>query len=268
MNRICLAFSVLILISTSFFGQTERPKPNELDVKDAKNLAVSFFHRYQQTQDITPLIKEFFVADFGKRLVFCRTTRECEGFARDMWKGPEQPLPFTPTENDYVREYAAQTNYLYLGSSAGANFATDFTSRSSASQHGADPLSAELKALLKDRPEILKYDFFANPDEPYTEPATIAEFRKRQGEFEQLVAAYRIVESRSRAFLSKDARKELSGKDLRVSFADNDQGQFFKYPTHTQMLEVWPETKDILLIMDLIREGGKLKIVAVYMPID
>ena len=240
------------------------------DEKDAIALALSFFDRYQQTQDITPLIKEFFVTDFGKRLIFCRTTSECGGFGRVFWQPPEHPLPFTPAENDYVREYAAFINYFYLSYQAGANLAATARPKSSEPQaDGDNTVSVELRALLEDNPRFLRYDLFAHVGEPLPKAASIAQYRQNQKNFEQLIAALRIVESRSRVGLPKGSRKELSSKNFLVVFADNDHSRFFNYPSNTQMLEVvWPGPERLPWIMDLIREGGKLKIVAVYPGMD
>jgi len=269
MKRLCLTLCILISTGTWSLGQTERPKPAAQDEKDASALAAAFFDRYQQTQDITPLIKEFFVSDFEKRLVFCRTTHECEGFARDFWKPPEHPLPFTPTDKDYVRQYAALINFFYLYPLAESNFALSAGQKPIDFEvEGQKLVSSEIKALLKGNSEALKYDFFENPDSPYTEPASIVEFRNRVENFEQLIAAVRIVESRSRAGLPKGARKKLSSREIQVNFAENGQSRFFDYPIHTQMFQVWPETDDTILMMDLIREKGKLKIVAVYPGMD
>jgi hypothetical protein len=50
-------------------------------------------------------------------------------------------------------------------------------------------------------------------------------------------------------------------------YAEKSIAGFFNYPNGTRMIEVW-DIENLPFKIDLIRERGKLKIIAVYPPID
>ncbi len=124
--------------------------------------------------------------------------------------------------------------------------------------------------MIKDRPEILKWDFFESPDLPAYEPRSTDQLRRQLKDFEKLIAALRIVESDAEAALKKANPKGdllFTPTDFRVSVEEN-RSRFFDYPVGTKMFEVWPDKMEVPFKMDLIKEDGKFRIVAVYPPID
>ncbi len=90
-------------------------------------------------------------------------------------------------------------------------------------------------------------------------------------DFEKLNQALRTVASS----LRKERKRHTSETDLAMSPGsfridlEENSGRFFNYPAGTKMIEVWPdEIAALPFKMDLIRVGGKLKIVAIYPPMD
>src|SRR5438270_8348785 len=108
MERITLLVLLLSIISPIALAQERSSPATAREKRDATDLAARFFNRYQQTHQIRPLIGEYFVSDFTRRLEFCRKTEECVGHNRDFWK-PDEFFSKHLTEasrNDVLREYA------------------------------------------------------------------------------------------------------------------------------------------------------------------
>ena len=96
------------------------------------------------------------------------------------------------------------------------------------------------------------------------------EFHQYLTNAEKYLTALRIVESNlQKEFKTRQPTINLSVSpiDFRIDDEENDS-QFFKYPIGTKMIDVWAESNSIPFKMDLIKEDGKLKIVAIYPPID
>ncbi len=264
-----VSFGLLVFL-TSVIGQNVPAKLSPSDEKEANALAAEFFNRFSETLDVTPLIKVNFVSDFDRRLSFCRTTRECEGFGRDFWKGPEQDeRSINPTADDYLRQYASAINYFYLYSQIGTYLAGG--RKSIDDDIDVKAISSKLKDRLKDQPNVLRWDFFGNFDEASLEPKSISEFREQIAEFEKLVEELRIIAWEERAAQRKTdpkAKFSLVQNDFHAQVEEN-RGLFFDYPVGTKMIEVWPNEGVLLFFkMDLIKEKGRLKIVAIYPPMD
>ena len=266
MKRILGACLGLAIFLTLAIGQNGPAKPSPAEEREANALAARFFNRLRETKDVTPLIRQYFVSDFPRRLLFCRTTRECEGFARDFWKGPEdQENSIKAAPNDYLRQYAASINYFYLYMQAQAY------ARVRPKSTNGSTVSSKLKKMLRHEPRVLRWDFFANPDAPLVKPVSIKQFRQHLAEFEKLNAALRVIESEAQAVLRKHHPKTRSSvfpNDFKAMVEENN-GRFFNYPVGTKMIDVWPnENLPLPFKMDLIKEKGQLKIIATYPPVD
>jgi len=266
---ISAAFTLLITFST--FGQTSAPQLTENEVREAKELAATFFNDYQKTSDIGPLIEKYFVPDFGRRLEFCRKTTECEGFARDFWKQDNELIVLNATRTDSIRQYAIFINlfYLYYGSIRYLELSSGKSSAENEEAFG-NVVRAKLKIILKHEPQILALDPFENPDQPALKSKSVEEFRQHMANYEKFVGALRIVERELRKdlmMLRANTKLALSAKDFRAKPLVNDR-RFFEFPVGRQMIEVWPEKHDIIFKMEMIKQNGKLTIVVLYPPID
>lgn len=273
MKRIALPICLFLLLLQSGFAQVQVDEriPPKGEIREAQNLAARFFNSYQNTQDISPLIKEFFIRDFSTRLKFCRTSGECGGFGRDFWGKDEELTKVHGTERDYLRGYINSINYFYLYSRSIVFLASLAGKQLSESEEDSENIvEQKLREELKGNPEALKLNFFGNPDESLPKLMSLGEFHARQIKYEQLVVALRTIERKLRTELVRKRPKTIlrvRPSEFRV-YKEPNKGRFFKYSTEIQVYDVSSAKDNILFKIDIIRDGRKLKIVAVYPPMD
>ncbi len=270
--------SILIVLFTVAYlniasAQITYPTPTAEETKEAQELAARFYNRYNETQDIEPLIKEFFIENFSARLKFCRTTDKCGGFARDFWGKDEELIKLKAVIKDFRRSYSFSINYFYL-------FFRIVNHINIIQPNNSDKLEQlaadKIKNELKGKPELLKYAYFLSADEEIEtskKTKTLAGFRKQMIKAEKLNAELRKFESKLRTEAETKVSVstiELTDTDFSIGIIENS-GLFFNYPAGTKMIDAWTKSdKDYFLPfkMDLIKENGKLKVVAIYPPID
>ncbi|GEM_PF-4137482 len=268
-----------ILISAQQSSNCER-KPVFKEEGEAKTLAITFLKRYEETQDIAPLIKEFFIVDFAARLKVCYSTEKCEGFAKDFWKFEEGFFPRQAAKKDLVRYYTNIINAMFL------HFQTLKHLNPKGSDDDAETaqkiILKEFRIMLRDDAKLIKFahDYLGIDLEKGVvceEGAlsfsykfkSLRQFRYFLSNMEKLISVFREIEHRFRASRQDknlNANMVLSPDDFRVDVESN-VGKFFNYPIGTRILEVWA-FENMPFKIDLIREKGMLKIVAVYPPID
>jgi hypothetical protein len=273
MKKSILIVLLFIACCNMVSAQRTYPTPTAEETKEAQELAANFFNRYAETQDIEPLIKEFFIRDFNTRLKFCRTTSECGGFARDFWGKDEELVTLKATSVDFQRSYCFAVNHFYLF----FRIANHINVIQPNNSDKLEQLTADkIKNELKGRTELLKYGYLLSQDEDifsFKKIKTLANFRKQIVEAEKLNAELRKLESKLRLKAQiKNAKAKLgfSASDFRIDIEENS-GLFFNFPIGTRMIDVWTNSiKDAFLPfkMDLIKENGKLKVVAIYPPMD
>ena len=141
---ICL-FSIVCL--NSLFAQNNgEQKLTKAEILQAQQLAAKFYNRYTQTQAVEPLIKEFFIKDYVKII---RATVEDD----------ENPLLFKISSKDIQRFYTSFANYFFLYLRTYKHFEILLGNDS---EKKADKLiNPELKKLLKQSPELLKFSDFS-----------------------------------------------------------------------------------------------------------
>lgn len=263
----------LCLLTNSVFGQPDPPKPTVGDEREAKVLAAKFFSRFQETQDLSPLLDEFFIKDFSTRLKFCGNTDECGGFAKDFWGKNEELSTLKSEERDFQRLFVNTINNLYL-TFRSLNYMANSKNKEFPDL-GSDEekeLVDKVKAVLKDDAHLIHLGFFSqNSDTPPPVATTLIQFRRRMADFEKLNQALRTVASglrEDRKRLTSETDLAMAPRSFEIDLEENT-GRFFNYPVGTRMIEVWPdEIAALPFKMDLIRVGGKLKIVAIYPPMD
>ncbi len=271
MKGILASFLLIVLASLGSVGQRDERTPPKAEEREAQILAADFFKRLQETQDISLLLKQYFIEDFSIRLKYCGTSGECGGFGRDFWQKNEELTLLNGTERDYERDYINSINYLFLYFRSIAHQAVISGQKLAENEESAaKEINQRLKEKLKDHPEALKLNFWENPDEPLPEAKTLDEFRGRLVNFERLNAALRVIEKDLRVKLSRKhskTRLTFTPKEFRV-YKEPNKERFFRYPASIQMFDVWAFNDSVLLKIDMVRERGKLRIVAVYPPMD
>lgn len=275
MRRLFIITYFLFFLSVCTNGQTTPSDLSPEEERAAKDLAVSFFNRFQETQDITPLIKEFFIKDFARRLKFCNTTGECGGRFRDFWGKQEELTALKATSRDFQRWYLLLMNNLFLYFRSIQYLNDNYPQKMTDSSYkiATKTIDNELICLLGVNHKLLKYNFFSESGadvEDDFKPKTLNEFRQLLNNYETFLAALKTVESKLRtAFRKKkpDVEISFSPTEFPVHVEEN-YNRFFDYPIGTKMLEIWCDNDSLLFVMNLIKENGKLKVVAIYLPID
>lgn len=273
MKRLSIIIFFLYFLAGNINGQVKPADLSAAEEREAKNLAVSFFNRFQETQDIAPLIKEYFVKDFTRRLKFCDTTGECGGKNRDFWQERKDLTAVNATETDSQRGYVCTINYLFLYFRSIQYLNDSYPQKMNDAnlEIAAKSVEKELNSVLKDNPELIKFNFFSDSDEEDNfKFNSLDELSQRFNDYEKFLSALKIVETKLRNnFLKEkpDASIFFSPTDFSVSVEEN-YNRFFDYPVGTRMLEVWCKIGSLLFVMNLINEDGKLKIVAIYLPMD
>ena len=278
MKKFLIIICVLYFLSGNLTAQVKSSDLLAEEEREAKNLAASFFNRFQETQDLTPLIDEYFVKDFSRRLKFCRTTGKCEGENRDFWREREDIAKLGATEIDFQRIYIFSINDIFLTFRSigylNNNYHQEINERNYVV--AAKTVKKELKFQLRKNPTLTKFGWFGSlinnvgDDGFYLKFKTLNELHQFLNDYEKYLAALRTVETKLRNSFQKDnptVSLSFLPTDFRIDIENNNHG-FFDYPAGTRMLEVWGESDSIIFVMDLIKEDGKLKIVAIYPPID
>lgn len=114
MRKPIITICFIFLFLHCAFAQQTYPTPTAEETKEAQELAAKFYNRLTETQDIKPLIKEFFISDFNKRVNYCFKTGLCGGHNRDFWSGFGEGFAKTKYKIDFQRFYINWLNYFYL----------------------------------------------------------------------------------------------------------------------------------------------------------
>jgi hypothetical protein len=279
---------LIVLLSTACFinasAQRTYPTPTAEEIKEAQELAAKFYNRYNETQGIEPLIKEFFIKDFNVRVNYCFKTVTCGGHNRDFWQEFDDSFIRIKSKVTFQRAYKSSMNFIYLYarvlqymSPDDGDITTDTPEEVTKAK-----VKKELISLFGNEPKQLKsaFDLFQinqikkDGSSSFELPKfkTAAQFYKYVRKIERNVALLRIIETRwrtKRLTLEPKISFQFTVDDFFVRIADGD---FFNYPETTRMVDVWwdnvPPHKYIPFKMDLIKENGKLKVVAIYPPMD
>ncbi len=269
MKKALIILALSILLAPHHWAQVDERIPPPAEKLEAQQLAAKFFNSFLKTRDISPLIKKLFITEFSSRLKYCRTTGECRGFGRDFWETDEELLSLKGTEKDYLRSYINTLNYLFLYFQALDHLAALAGQKpEDYAEAGGKRIELMLHKVLKKHPAVLKLGFFSNPDASMPHAKTLAKFRQRQVNYEVLNSTLRdIVIKLQSQRLQKRATLPLTFKndDFRVYKEPNRDG-FFHYPLTEPIYDVWGDRP--MFRIEMIRESKKIRIVAVYIPMD
>ncbi|HEX8847006.1 MAG TPA: hypothetical protein VF791_20350 [Pyrinomonadaceae bacterium] len=170
LTRLSLTLSLMIVMTSSAMSQTvienDQPAAEETkatitpeEQREAQELIARFVRRYEETNDITPLLDEFFIEDFAARRA----------------KYPKAWLPYAyicretaqrASEGEWRRFYAAMINLWYWGGRLYK--AGGFADRQSESEEESkvkpeDVFTPEMLRLLKE--DYIFMEMFGNDDE-------------------------------------------------------------------------------------------------------
>jgi hypothetical protein len=280
MRRLLSFVGIILLVSYSQ-GQPDR-NVTKTEAAEAKRLAVSFYAQLQENGDVEPLIPKFFIKDFKERLAYCRVSEDdfskCGGFGKDFWGTNSKLTQLHGTRDNHVRDYVQEINYVWL-SIRSAQWIALLSGKQV--EKLSDTEGEKLEQAVKDKltatlgpnRDLAKIGLFDDYFEAQEKVKSLEEYLRFQKNFEILVSAYRVVERNARLDLVKKnprVRITLQPADFWID-AETNENRFFDYPSDTRMIVVLPKFNSkikAVLKMDLIREGAKLRIVAVYPPID
>ncbi len=275
MRKINFTIILIILLVNVAFGQKPDPTPTAEETKEAQELAAKFYSRLAETQDVTPLIDEFFVSDFLTRLGFCGKSDDCGGFSRDfwgeeVWQKNNWQRKLKIKKSDLQRYYAFYINYFYLFFRI-VNHVNKL--KLSDSNNLEKYVSTEIKKQMKHKPELLKYAIYLSGDQEeanFDKSRSVFELRQHLTKAELLISVLKKIETH---FLTQIKEKELPQSIyLPQNFGidiDENKSLFFNYPIGMRLIAVWSNEEDFLFFkMDLVKENGKLKVVVIYPPMD
>lgn len=290
--KISATFLLIIVFILPLHAQQQTNKAKELRAKTQTKLTIeeeraavkltkAFLKRFQEAQDIAPLIQEFFIEDFSTRLQVCYTSDNCQGFAKDFWKFGEEEneIDKKTIGEDFVRHYTLAVNvfsqYLFIDALGSEIKQTDKGSEK------FDEIKEELKpefiSLLLDAPELRSFirEFLGDDFAPKSDGeasgdkfsfSDIEQARKYLTDAEKLYSILCKFTAKLKVLYEtqtkhkSDALFQEIGKPT-IDFLDDN---FFDYPVGTRIIEIYAFPFKI----DMIKEKRKLKIIAVYPPMD
>lgn len=256
MKILILTFFIFGLLLTNIFAQKTEPTPTVEETKEAQELAAKFYNRFAKTQDITPLIKEFFVNGFIKNL---RTKFFDSEETRKLKNAPSR---------DILQFYTSFTNYFFLYFSSYNHLGAQFGANVKVDVDGM--INTELKRFLKFNPELQKYNNL-NYSEIFSDETlvSLAKFRRDIGKLEKFNMALRKVELKFRQqakLKNPQAKVAFTFEDFQVSVTD-DGDEWTSYPKGTRIFKV-TTNNFYSLLLQLVRKTGKLKIAIAFPELD
>lgn len=262
-------------------ARDEKITPDE--EREARELAALFVERWQETEDINPLIGEFFVQDFTDRLHYQ---------PQILYFGElknEQLLLENP--DDLRRHYVAMTNFLYLLFRLEEIYAPLLKSEEGQAEMDVrQMLPASVLNVFRSNPimNALMSEEDGNQAEGQTEGSTqradseadarliknIEELRSLTSTLEQANALLRAHLKTLPHTLSINETMANRQDDTQSSDNENDDPlnpriyllseDFYGYPKGTRLICL----NVMLFHVDLVRVEGRLKVLSVYLQTD
>jgi hypothetical protein len=248
--------------------------------REARELAIRFTKRWQETEDIGPLVDEFFVADFADRL---RAEPEVLFFAALK---PE--LLVSENRDDLLRYYVAMTNSLRLIFRICQVYeASRPEEEGRESPDWYQVIPASVWAVLRSNPlmaEVLAEDMGERDGATDEQEAThgegmrtiksMEELRSLTGTLEQ---ANLLLRDHLKTLPSTLSTKEIKSEhesqvDANTAEADDGLsprltilgGDFYNYPAGTRLIYFHL----LMFRVDLVRVGQRLRVLSVSIQSD
>lgn len=244
--------------------------------REARDIAALFTKRWRETEDIGPLIDEFFVPDFADRL---RHEPQMLYFAELK---PELLVP--ENRDDLRRHYVAMLNFVRL--ILRLNEVYETTRLPEQEDDGPElytVLPAEIWNVLKSNPALNALlaeemgerargqsggvDEDSDKIEEAKTIKTIEELRSMNATLERAILLLRAhlktlpttLPTEERISSGEDSRPADAGPRLTVIGEE-----FYGYPAGTRLVSFYV----LLFRVDLVRVGPRLKVLSVYLHVD
>ena len=255
--------SSLIIICSLFSGEspaqsiqrTEKPRATDAEEKEARDLATKFTIVFTETQDLTPIIKDFYFRDFVERY---------KGFKAKALNSKHVDLYFAPgleynsqlltaaDSKDWESFYVATNNFLLLGFISGLKVYSNETQDITAS----DLYPSEVIELLHTNPTLAN---MIVRKEPAKAVGTVGEMTAATATLSQAVAMIREKYKGGPPLITK--KDELTRVMMhdesfkpRVEVLDEN---FFGFPKKTRILFMYTP---VGLQLMLARDADRMRI--------
>ncbi|MBX7174735.1 MAG: hypothetical protein K1X72_27415 [Pyrinomonadaceae bacterium] len=268
MKIIILGFFIAILFVNISFAQDTKPNLTEAEILEAQQLAARFYNRLAQTQDVAPLVKEFFIKNFA--------TKYKQGITNEGEFKNHKNI----RKNDVILYYTTITNYFYLYFSS-INYLK--MANPKLNEEEAEKIvdakiesyltnKIELKLFLSKIPDLpINYSDF-DPRRIISEDwKSLADFRVSFAKINELISVLRKVETEFRNQVKQNFPKQrfyYSPNNFGVSMFYENMEEL-NFPKKTKFLDVWiKNTGDTYIpsYMILVKIKRELKIFAITPP--
>ncbi len=235
--------SVLIIVCLLLVGgsqpasmaQTDQPKATKAEAKEARELALNFTIQFTETQDLTPIIRDFYFSDFVERYKSFKL-KDLNTRAVDLYLAPgleyNSRLLATADAQDWERFYAATNNFLLLG------FISALKSQSAetANIKPSDLYPSEVIELLHQNSTLANMIVRKGRDKPV---GTVAEMRAATATLVQAVTIIRAKQKGRPPLITN--KTELATLIMNDDFFEPrvevlDESGFFGFPKGTRFL--------------------------------
>lgn len=250
MKKLILGIFTAFLFVNIVFAQDNGLKLTKAEILEAQQLAARFYNRLAQTQDVEPLIKEFFIKDFVKKF-------------RDIDDVSEKTLR-NKSSKDILQCYANLINYFFLYLRSYKHLESQFGENS---EKKADLLiNDELQKFLGTNSDLLKFrNFNFEPILSIIEIVNLKKFHRELFKVEKFNQALKKIELKFRnESVKANPKSKLSYAldDFEVSI-DVGDNQSFHFHKETRFYNIY-ESKTYMTFL-LVKQNGRMKIV-MFLP--
>ena len=253
----------MILMCLLFCGEspaqsiqrTEQHRATKTEEKEARDLAIKFTIEFAETQDLTPIIKDFYFRDFVERYKGFKT-KALNTKHVDLYFAPgleySSQLLTTADSTDWEGFYVATNNFLLLGFISGLKAYADETQDIRAS----DLYPSEVIELLHTNPTLAN---MIERKESVKAVGTVGEMKAATATLSRAVAMIREKNKGGPPLITKkdELTKVMMHDEVfkpRVEVLDEN---FFGFPKNTRILFI---NTAIGLQLMLARDADRLRI--------
>ena len=259
---ILCVFQALFVASVEVYS-VQQPTPAES--QSAKEIAVLFSARLDETADISRLFRDLYADDFIERYIKQqKNSTKNQGASHTVFFAPG--LQYRPqlleqaTPEDWKRFYVATYNFLYYGIVSGMNrSASDLLIGKPASLEMMETLYPPKVVKLLDEHPILN-NFIRMKESPRP-LGSVEEMRDVTATLEQAIMLMRSGRAENQYQLTGDARKlieVLKKSELLEASVEVADEEFFGYPSRTRIVYI---TTPLMIQLAIVKVDDKFRIV-------
>jgi hypothetical protein len=260
LNRVA---ATLIIVCLLFIGVspaqsaplTDEPQATAAEEKEARELALHFTIQFTETQDLTPIIRNFYFNSFVERYKSFKT-KEVNTKPLDLYFAPgleySPPLLTAADSEDWEGFYVATNNFLLLGFISALQRQSDETPNVKAS----DIYPPEVVELLHKNSALTNMILRKGPGHPV---GTVAEMRSATATLVQAVTMIRAKQQGRAPQITDKAEltRIIMSDDFFEPRVEVLHESFFSFPKGTRIL--FMKTPLGLQLM-LARDNDRLRI--------